>query len=70
MRTRISAVKIGDFYGLQTNFGNRLQLADGGTPPANVRLQHFVFDTLNDAQAAAARWNIELASRQPESKKS
>lgn len=63
MKTRIRAVQIGTGYGLETANGNRLQLADGGTPPTNVRLQQFTFRTLGEAQAAAAAWNLELVKQ-------
>lgn len=48
-------------WGLETNRGNRLSLADGAAAPADARLQVFEFERKLDADMAAARWNMELA---------
>lgn len=50
-------------WGLETNRGNRLSLADGAAAPADGKLAVFEFDRKLDADIAAARWNMELAKQ-------
>lgn len=48
-------------WGLETNRGNRLRLADGAAAPADAKLAVFEFEKKLAADMAAARWNMELA---------